>query len=95
MSKRRTLPVAADFSTPVNEEVGTHVFGHLSFLGFFRPQRALEYSGLYSFTPLHHSPPLTTRSSEQSLAAPSSTSPPTETVAGCPTMSATGRAPAV
>ncbi len=51
LGKSRTLPVAADFSTPVNEEVGTHVFGHLSFLGFFRPQRALEYSGLYSFSP--------------------------------------------
>ncbi len=51
LGKRRTLPVGADFSTPVNEEVGTHVFGRLSFLGFFRPQRALEYSGLYSFGP--------------------------------------------
>ena len=51
VGERGSLPVAADFATPVNEEVGTHVFGHLSFLGFFRPQRALEYSGLYTFGP--------------------------------------------
>ncbi len=51
LGEHRTLPVAADFATPVNEEVGTHVFGLLSFLGFFRPQRALEYGGLYSFGP--------------------------------------------
>lgn len=51
LGRHRILPVAADFATPVNEEIGTHVFGRLSFLGFFRPQRALEHSGLYSFAP--------------------------------------------
>ncbi len=49
--RRNRLPVAADFSTPVDREVGTQVFGNLPLLGFFRPQRALAYSGLYTFGP--------------------------------------------
>lgn len=47
----RRLPLAADFATPARQEVGVRNFGYLSLLGFLRPERALEYSGLFQFGP--------------------------------------------
>jgi pimeloyl-ACP methyl ester carboxylesterase len=47
----KKYPLAADFATPVREEVGVKNFGLLSFVGFFRPEKALNYSGLYFFGP--------------------------------------------
>ena len=47
----RTLPLAADFATPARQEVGVHNFGFLSLLGFFRPAKALDHSGMFFFEP--------------------------------------------
>ncbi len=48
---RRDLPLAADLATPARQEVGVRNFGWLSLAGFFRPERALEYSGMFFFEP--------------------------------------------
>ncbi len=47
----RTFALAADFATPARESVGVRNFGYLSILGFLRPERALDYSGLFFFGP--------------------------------------------
>ena len=51
VDRERTLPLAADFATPARQSVGVRNFGLLALLGFFRPERALDYSGTFLFEP--------------------------------------------
>ena len=47
----RRFPLAADFATPARQSIGVRNFGYLSILGFLRPERALDNSGLFFFGP--------------------------------------------
>ena len=51
VGRGRAFPLAADFATPAREQVGVRNFGYLSILGFLRPERALDDSGLFFFGP--------------------------------------------